>query len=48
MKLPNFDNWPAVKNWASFQKKIDLKVGVIKKCAPRFVFFNEKKSERFR
>ena len=45
-KLLNFENWV---NWEvskighHFRKQSDLKIDVIKKCAPKLIFFSEKK-----
>ena len=50
MKLLNFENWSngnLSKIGHHFRKLSDLKIDVIKKCVPNFLFFNEKKSERF-
>ena len=51
MKLPSFENWSNgkwSKVWQHFRKYNDLKIDVIKKCAPKFEVFNEKeKSEIF-
>ena len=46
MKLPNFENWSngELSNIGHhFRKKSYLKIDVIKKCAPPFIFFNEEK-----
>ena len=50
MKLPNFDDWSNGEHWA--ENKVIYKLMLSKyvnnkKYAPKFVFFNEKKSERF-
>jgi hypothetical protein len=29
------------------EKKSNLKIDVIKKCVPKFVFFNEKKNQKY-
>ena len=45
MKLPNFDNWSngeLSKIGHHFRKLSDLKIDVIKKCAPKLIFFDEK------
>ena len=49
MKLPNFDNWSngeLAKIGHHFRKYTDLKIDIIKKCAPKFIFFNEKKIQK--
>ena len=49
MKLPNFDNWSngeLSKLGIILRNKVLSKNANNKKCAPKFVFFNEKKSER--
>ena len=46
MKLLNFENWTSgelLNIGHHFRKSSDLKIDVIKKCALKFVFFNEKK-----
>ena len=49
-KLLNFDN--CINGEVSkighhhFRKKSDLKIDVIKKCAPKLIFLNEKKIEK--
>ena len=46
MKLLKFENWSSgqlSKIGHHFKKESDLKIHVIKKCDPKFVFFNEKK-----
>ena len=56
MKLLNFESWSRgelSKIGHHFREQIDVKIEVIKdvnikKKSPKFVFFNEKKSERFR
>ena len=48
MKSFNFENWSSgelLKTGHHFRKLNDLKIDVIKKCAPKFIFFNEKKIE---
>ena len=48
MKLPNFENWSngeLSKIGHHFRKKRDLKIDIIKRCAPKFIFFNEKENE---
>jgi hypothetical protein len=45
-KLLNFENWvngEVLKIGHHFRKQSDLKIDVIKKCAPKLIFFNEKK-----
>jgi hypothetical protein len=45
-KLVNFENWvngEVLKIGHHFRKQSDLKIDVIKKCAPKFIFFNKKK-----
>ena len=45
MKLLDFENWSSgelSKIEHHFRKQNDLKIDVIKKCAPKFLFFNEK------
>jgi TnpA family transposase len=49
-KLLNFENWSngeLSKIELDFRKSSDLKINIIKKCAPQFIFFYEKKLERF-
>ena len=36
----------AVKNWASFGNKVILKCMLSKKCAPKLMSFNQKKTKK--
>ena len=48
-KFLNFENWvneEVSKMGHHFRKESDLKIDVIKKCAPELMFFNEKEIEK--
>ena len=49
MKLLNFEDWSSggQSNIGHHSRKVVNKIDVIKKYAPKFIFFNEKKLERF-
>ena len=49
MKLLNFEDWSSggQSNIGHHSRKVVYKIDVIKKYAPKFIFFNEKKLERF-
>ena len=47
----NFENWEVSKIGRHFRQYCDFKIDVIKKCeekkcAPKLIFFNEKKIEK--
>ena len=47
MKLLNFKNWSSGElSKIGHHFKRDLKIEVIKKCAPKIIFFNEEKIQK--